>query len=674
MYRVIAVPKQASSAGKGGLVRATRRCLATTSNSTTSGQKSTTATVRRLLFYSVTATGTFYIGSTFVSYENQRYRELFTQNVPLAQALVEYGEDHRWDEVTIQQVVISTVDAAKSLSSFTQSLLGYGSPQQTEAKSKDTPAETTLTGQEGAKSTYSQSKERVKAAASTFKTVVKKTKEEGTAKTSAIAKHRAAEFAEELDELIKKAEAALAKPTEVLTEVTATVNEPSATPSDTTQPHSNEVELKIVSEEQDMNVYSVPLPVGFEPPPGYSRPSPPKKAAKTESTSTSILSPSREPLPLVAPALSEVAVSEPVITHLAGTIDDLTSYLTANPTAAEKAKDVLRTAKKDLTELASRFEKVKEEERRQLEQKLDEQAREYTTKLLELEIDAQDKLDLQQEDFSKFFEEEKARYAQAYREKLDHELRTQTELINERLKEEVIAQGIEMQRRWIREVKVKVEEERGGRLARLDELASNLKRLERLTLDNSSYLDENIRVHSMWTALRAMYSAVEGPVRKSFREELRVLRHVAMAKDDAVISTALESLENSDIPDVGVEPFADLASWFTTSVAPQVSTVALVPDQDAGVLSYLASHFFSSFRFQRHGLTSGSDVLSVLSRAEYYMNEKDLDSATRELNQLTGAAKELLHDWLEAARRRLEVQQALEVMQTQATLASLLVV
>jgi len=44
------------------------------------------------------------------------------------------------------------------------------------------------------------------------------------------------------------------------------------------------------------------------------------------------------------------------------------------------------------------------------------------------------------------------------------------------LKEEVVAQGIELQRRWIREIKVRVEQERGGRLAKLDELAANLKR------------------------------------------------------------------------------------------------------------------------------------------------------------------------------------------------------
>ena len=123
----------------------------------------------------------------------------------------------------------------------------------------------------------------------------------------------------------------------------------------------------------------------------------------------------------------------------------------------------------------------------------------------------------------------------------------------------------------------------------------------------------------------------------------------------------LESLESSDVPDVGVEPFADLATWFSTSVAPAVSSVALVPDQDAGVLSHLASHLVSSFTFRRQGLVPGDDVLSVLARAEYYLNEKDLDGATRELNQLKGPAKVLLSDWLDAARRRLEVVQALEV-------------
>ena len=244
-----------------------------------------------------------------------------------------------------------------------------------------------------------------------------------------------------------------------------------------------------------------------------------------------------------------------------------------------------------------------------------------------------------------------------------------------RLKEEVVAQGIELQRRWIREIKVRVEQERGGRLAKLEELASNLKKLERITLDNSAYLDQNIGIHALWSAIRALtHNTVEAQERKPFRDELRILRHLNLAKEDPVISTALETLDSSIIPDTGVEPLADLSTWFTTTVAPKVAAVALVPDQGAGLLSHLASGFFSSFRFKRTGLVEGDDVLSVLARAEYHLNEKDLDSAARELNRLKGAAKVLLQDWLKAARERLEVEQVLDVVQTQATFASLLVV
>lgn len=207
-----------------------------------------------------------------------------------------------------------------------------------------------------------------------------------------------------------------------------------------------------------------------------------------------------------------------------------------------------------------------------------------------------------------------------------------------------------------------MEQERGGRLAKLDELSADLKRLERIALDNADYLDDNIRIHALWSALRSLGSiATSSPVRKPFREELRVLRHIAAAREDPIVSAALDSLEQSDVPDVGVEPFADLSTWFVNEVSSKVAEVALVPDENAGVLSYLASRALSGLRFKRHGLVSGDDVLSVLARAEYYLNEKDLDSAARELNQVRGPAKALLHDWLEAARRRLEVQQVLDV-------------
>ncbi|KAJ7826320.1 mitochondrial inner membrane protein Mitofilin [Mycena leptocephala] len=559
---------------------------------------------------------------TFAAFKNETYYDFFSEQVPLGYSMLECAESNHWDTMTLESAIESSKKTLASAQRY---------------NSKD-----------AAMKAIQESKDRATSAAARIKTDIKKQ----TSGATAIAKHQSEQFSREVDSLIREAEAALSKGLDL--PGLATTPEVAAPPQAESSP----------TDAAGTSVYHAPLPVGFELPPGYSRPPPPKKPE-----------PEAPALPRLSPALSSVTTSEPIIAHLAGTIDDLTAYLESNPAATVKAASVLETAKSDLTALATRIEKVREDERADLETKLDDQTREYTVKLMELEMEAQDRLDGQEQEFRRYFDEERARLTQAYREKLENELQTQTELINERLKEEVIAQGIELQRRWIREIKVRVEEERGGRLAKIDELSANLKRLERVAMDNSTYLDENIRIHALWSALRALSSsALASPVRKPFREELRVLRHISAAREDPVAVAALESLEGSDVPDVGVEPFADLATWFATEVAPKVSHVALVPEQDAGLLSHLASRMFAGLRFKRHGLVSGDDVLSVLARAEYYLNEKDLDSAARELNQLKGTAKLLLHDWLEAARRRLEVQQALEVVQAQATLASLLVV
>jgi mitofilin len=310
--------------------------------------------------------------------------------------------------------VVTTVDAYRTVYNFVQRQLG------------NLPTEETL--EKSTKSALKESKERVKSAAASLKTAVKKMEgekvPEATAKAMAIARHHSAEFSDEVEDLIRRAEAAISgKPTDSLPEATTT--HASSTPD---TPPRDDTELVIVSDKNADNimVYAATLPIGFEPPPGYKRPAPPKPAQQAAAEPTPV------PLPLVAPAVSEVAVSEPVISHLASTIDNLASFLASNPAASEKAKDVLEVAKGDLTGLAARIEKIKEDEKLQLEQKLDEQAREYTTKLLELEFEAQDKLDSQEEGFRKFYDAERAKFSQIYREKLEQELRTQTELINER--------------------------------------------------------------------------------------------------------------------------------------------------------------------------------------------------------------------------------------------------
>ena len=95
-----------------------------------------------------------------------------------------------------------------------------------------------------------------------------------------------------------------------------------------------------------------------------------------------------------------------------------------------------------------------------------------------------------------------------------------------------------------------------------------------------------------------MQAAIDGPVRKSFHEELHVLRHITTVKEVHIVSTAQLS-RITNVPDVGVVLLVDLTSWFMISIAPHISNIALVPDQDADVLLHLAMCLLTSFSFQK---------------------------------------------------------------------------
>jgi mitofilin len=163
-----------------------------------------------------------------------------------------------------------------------------------------------------------------------------------------------------------------------------------------------------------------PLPLGWEPPPGYvTRPA--KKIPRANSG-----------LLLVAPSVSSFASLEPVLTDLASTIDNLASYLEDHPKALKGADRVLQHAQGDLLQLGEQIKKSKEAAKLELETKLDQQTREYSMQLLDADIKHQDQLDTQDEDWRKYFDQERLALLQRYQEKLDQELAAQEEIINQR--------------------------------------------------------------------------------------------------------------------------------------------------------------------------------------------------------------------------------------------------
>ena len=334
---------------------------------------------------------------------------------------MQYAEDHNWDTLTTDDVIDSAKHVADTVQQFVYDQTGWGSPPERPSQAAQDTARTM-------NEAVTQSKDRIIHAAGKLKTTVKKSEDT----VSAVVKHQSIQFSSGVQALVEEVEAALAgKPKPGKTKKPAPTpvpEQPELTLRAKSQP-TTETKGASPPAEVPGNVYDAPLPLGFEPPPGFNKPKPAPPPLSPEVVEAPPVPP---PLPLITPEISEHASSEPIIGQLATTIDNLTVFLNSNPAAAEKAHGVIDNAKLDLMNLASRIEKIKEDERTILEQQLDDQAREYTVKLLELEMVSQDKLDNQEDEFRKLFDEERAKLIRAYREKLSQELQTQSEIINER--------------------------------------------------------------------------------------------------------------------------------------------------------------------------------------------------------------------------------------------------
>ncbi|KAN0066112.1 MICOS complex subunit mic60 [Thecaphora frezii] len=635
----------------------------------------------RLAVWTTVGGVAFYGVSTVAALNNDRYQDFFVETVPFGERIIDYLDTHDVGQEIKSVNLGGYPSRAIDLTKNAYSTISDAVSRVASGSEAPTP------GERDARTQLAEARERAKAGAAKL---ADKAHDAGdTAKKEAEAavktvQDNAAHLVEKAKATAERAEAKVRSEAgasngddrgvlkkafdsvQIMTDIGANNK---ASPTKSRAPTTPGGEVKAP--------YQGELPVNHEPPVGYVAPRR-DRGLEAPKDSTARLRPDPEApkLPLLAPSIKSLSGSEPMIAQLADTIDELTVFLKETPSSGAKAKGVLESAQIDLEQLSKRLESIKREEAKRVEASLASQAKRYEAQISQQAEEAANKLSSREADWQKTFDEERAKQLDEFKAKLNAELATQSQIINERLKEEVIAQGIELQRRWMKEIRAKVEEERGGRLAKLDELATELKGLEKVTLDNSHQLDENVNVHTLWTAVRAVRSAVEDETSKRpFSDELRVLRNTAKAREEGVIRTALEVVDASRAAEEGVESFTTLQQWFHDKVGPKIRSVALVPSPErAGVLSHAASALLSPLLFQKKGLVEGDDVTSVLARTEYYLDRKDLDAAARQLNQLQGWPKRLAADWLAAARKRLEVQQALDVVNTQASLASLMVV
>lgn len=359
------------------------------------------------------------------------------------------------------------------------------------------------------------------------------------------------------------------------------------------------------------------------------------------------------------PAVSPISLEqseEPIVRELVDVFNGIVSALSADAAAQkysapiEKAKGDLQRIGEKIAALKTEAQEAAQEEIKKAHAMFDESARELIRRIEEART-------AEAAQFREEFEAERERLARAYQDKIQTELQRANEVAEARLKNELVEQAIELNRKYLNDVKELVEREREGRLAKLSELTANVNQLEKMTTEWNDVIDTNLKTQQLQVAVDAVRSALErSDMPRPFVRELVAVKE--LAADDPVVSAAIASI-NPTAYQRGIPSSAQIVDRFRR-VANEVRKASLLPE-DAGIASHAASYVLSKVMFKKEASPEGDDVESILTRTENLLEEGNLDAAAREMNQLQGWARILSKDWLADVRRVLEVRQALEV-------------
>lgn len=347
---------------------------------------------------------------------------------------------------------------------------------------------------------------------------------------------------------------------------------------------------------------------------------------------------------------------ETVVQELVKTFNDIVTVISADENAGKYSAPVAK-AKEELQKIGEKISAIRTEARSAAQEELnkahstfDESAKELIRQFEEMRA-----TDIAQ--FREEFEAEREKLAMAYQDKIHVELQRAQELAEQRLQNELVEQAIELNRKYVHDVKDLVEREREGRLSKLNELSANISELEKLTTGWSNVIDTNLKTQQLQVAVDAVRSVVERTeTPRPFVRELVAVKE--LAADDPVVDAAIASI-NPTAYQRGIPSTAMIVERFRR-VASEVRKASLLPE-DAGIASHAASMVLSKVMFKKDALADGDDVESILVRTESLLEEGQVDAAAREMNALQGWAKILSKDWLADVRRVLEVKQALEV-------------
>ncbi|KAI6560123.1 hypothetical protein MCOR03_004489 [Pyricularia oryzae] len=389
--------------------------------------------------------------------------------------------------------------------------------------------------------------------------------------------------------------------------------------------------------------------------------------------------PSRWPPASPIDPLAVPDATEPVVQDLVHMLNDIITVINADG-ANERYGSTIGKAKQEANQLGKKIKAMKAAVEEEAAKRVQENIDRIESNANELIQRIESHMAAQEQRWRQEFEEEMVRVHEVFGERIKTMTEREREIAEQKLNNSLLEQALELQRKFKEEIQQRVEAEREGRLGQLESLSNAVKELDSLTSGWSDAIWETKRTQQLHVAVEAVRASLDSGASSTgfaaprpFIRELVALKEIAAG--DPVVDSAIASI-NPSAYQHGIPTRAELIERFRR-VAGEVRKAALLP-ADAGVASHASSLVLSKIMFRKkpsHTGTAadpdGDDVESVLSRAQAFLEEGDLDNAAREVNGLQGWAKTLSRDWLGEVRKVLEVQQALDVIQTEARLQSL---
>lgn len=347
---------------------------------------------------------------------------------------------------------------------------------------------------------------------------------------------------------------------------------------------------------------------------------------------------------------------EPIVRDLVHMLNDLILVINADG-AHGKYGTTVNKAKNDIVKVGDKLKAMKRSVEKKAAGEVKSSIDEFDKAATELIKRVEKTMLAQEVEWRREFEQEMKTVRESYDERVKLLLEREKKVNEEKLSNQLLEQALALKKEFIQDVKNQVEQERDGRLGKVDELSSAVADLEKLMAGWNDVVDSNLKTQQLHVAVEAVRASLEDTQHpRPFIRELVALKEIAT--DDPVVDAAIASV-NPAAYQRGITTPSQLMDRFRR-VAGEVRKASLLPE-DAGVASHASSWVLSHVLFKKQGLAEGSDVESILTRTQTYLEEGDLDAAAREMNGLQGWAKTLSKDWLGEVRKVLEVQQALDV-------------